>query len=369
MKKNIIVLIAVGVILAMLGGCGQTNKVAVLSNGVYVNSLYNSEDMTDISGDAFVLKNNNLAYAAGTMGFGFTYTDEMIRINSQGKMCVVLDQPYAVSLTYITEKSAALYQGSADTEAMSEEGMEDLWQNIAQTAFAYAGVFRCPGDDASVEAAYTDWVQSYDYIEIICEYENDLYVLGYNTDYADLELTADEQTDLAALIADRENFKSNLCIFRRESPAAGEPLTFKAKTLDSETVTEDIFKDYKLTMVNIWATYCAPCIEEMPELQKLYEQLPDGVNLVTVVVDGAEDPELVKEIYDSAKGTFMVIFPDEGLEEGLLDAYNTVPTTVFVDKDGNIVGKAQIGAPAQVGKGKLVDAYLDLINDRLQSVE
>ena len=36
-----------------------------------------------------------------------------------------------------------------------------------------------------------------------------------------------------------------------------------------ETVTQDIFADYDLTMVNVWATWCGYCVEEMPELAKL----------------------------------------------------------------------------------------------------
>ena len=42
--------------------------------------------------------------------------------------------------------------------------------------------------------------------------------------------------------------------------------TFESKTLDGEDVSQDIFSKADLTMVNIWGTFCGPCIKEMPEL-------------------------------------------------------------------------------------------------------
>lgn len=151
----------------------------------------------------------------------------------------------------------------------------------------------------------------------------------------------------------------------------GEPprVAFNAVTLDGETVSESIFAEYDLTMINIWATYCEPCIEEMPELQELYGQLPENVNMITICWDGEEDPALTREIYDYAGGTFRVLFPDEGLTKGYLSSVGAVPTTIFVDKDGNTVGEAQVGTPGLVGEGVLVDAYLQLISDHLAQLD
>ena len=49
---------------------------------------------------------------------------------------------------------------------------------------------------------------------------------------------------------------------------------FTTEDLDGNEVTESILKDKDVTMINIWGTFCPPCIEEMPELAKLSASLP-----------------------------------------------------------------------------------------------
>jgi len=156
-----------------------------------------------------------------------------------------------------------------------------------------------------------------------------------------------------------------------DDTAADEALTlsFEATTLDGDMVSDAVFADYRLTMVNIWATFCNPCIEEMPELQDLYGQLPEGVNMITICADGESETELAQEIYDSVDGTFMVVLANEDLLQGFLSKISGVPTTVFVDSSGKVIGDFQLGAPDVAGEGKLAGAYLELINDRLQQLE
>ena len=50
---------------------------------------------------------------------------------------------------------------------------------------------------------------------------------------------------------------------------------FTTQDLDGNTVTQDIFKEHKLTLVNAMGTWCSPCVQELPELQKLYENMKD----------------------------------------------------------------------------------------------
>ena len=65
-----------------------------------------------------------------------------------------------------------------------------------------------------------------------------------------------------------------------DAPAAEEAefsdLTeFTAVTADGEKITQDYFRDYDATIINIWATYCPPCIEEMPKLAELEKNRPE----------------------------------------------------------------------------------------------
>ena len=51
---------------------------------------------------------------------------------------------------------------------------------------------------------------------------------------------------------------------------------FEAKTLDGEDVTQEIFGQSKLTMINIWGTFCGPCIQEMPDLGEISRSYDSG---------------------------------------------------------------------------------------------
>ena len=143
----------------------------------------------------------------------------------------------------------------------------------------------------------------------------------------------------------------------------GSVLQFTTTTLDGETVTEEIFSDYDLTMINIWASWCPGCVEEMPELAQLYDQLPQDVNLLTLTVDSQGDLPLAQDIVDSVEAQFMTLTYSEDLGESLLAKIDLVPSSVFVDSSGVIVGEPLVGAP---GKGEeLVENYLLEIENRL----
>ena len=67
---------------------------------------------------------------------------------------------------------------------------------------------------------------------------------------------------------------------------AGILSDFSTTDLDGNAADESIFAEYKLTMVNIWATFCGPCISEMPELGELASEYADkGMRVVGLVTD------------------------------------------------------------------------------------
>lgn len=137
---------------------------------------------------------------------------------------------------------------------------------------------------------------------------------------------------------------------------------FIAKDLDGNTVTESIFGDKDLTVVNIWGTFCGPCVREMPELGAWAKDMPDNVQLIGLVIDiaGDEDTEhhdLAVSIMQNAEADFTQIIANQDFADILKDVYG-VPTTMFVDKDGNIVGDSIIGADVD-GYKKFVEDYLN----------
>ena len=76
---------------------------------------------------------------------------------------------------------------------------------------------------------------------------------------------------------------------------------FETKGVDGKDYTEKVFSDYDLTLVNVFTTWCSPCVNEIPELEKLYEEMKEkGVGVVGVVLDtvgddGKQDDATVKK--------------------------------------------------------------------------
>ncbi|MBO3443850.1 TlpA disulfide reductase family protein [Clostridium sp. CCUG 7971] len=140
---------------------------------------------------------------------------------------------------------------------------------------------------------------------------------------------------------------------------------FKAKDLNGKEITSDIFSKYKLTMINIWNTGCGPCIEEMPEIEKLYEDLPKDTNIISICTDAGDskkDLDFAKEIMKMTGAKFTTLIPDEFLKRNLTDDVQAFPTTIFVDSEGKAVGTPHFDE--QTAK-----AYEKSIIDRLKLVE
>ena len=142
--------------------------------------------------------------------------------------------------------------------------------------------------------------------------------------------------------------------------------SFETTTLAGDTVNQDILADYDLTMVNIWATWCPPCIAEMPDLVEVHESLPENVNMITFSEDSDREPELAQEIIDSVSAKFMVMTPSESITANITSYITAFPTTIFVDSTGNVVGEPIIGAPGQ--EGEITAAYLAAIDERLATL-
>ena len=120
---------------------------------------------------------------------------------------------------------------------------------------------------------------------------------------------------------------------------------FDSQTLDGEEVTEEIFAEADLTMVNIWGTFCNPCIMEMPDLGELSREYADkGFQIVGLVSDVMEPgDETAMEIVKETKADYRHLIASEDLINNVLRYVSSVPTTVFVDREGNVVGEVYSG--------------------------
>lgn len=127
-----------------------------------------------------------------------------------------------------------------------------------------------------------------------------------------------------------------------ESAAVDGPFTsFSAATIHGDDISQTVFADRDLTLVNLMATWCSPCIAEMPELEELYTE--GSVGVIGVVIDTASGGTVDEEAVETAQYieerlgiTYPLIIPDPSGFDGLVATIQAVPTTYFVRSDGSV---------------------------------
>lgn len=141
-------------------------------------------------------------------------------------------------------------------------------------------------------------------------------------------------------------------------------LAFSAQTLDGETVDQSIFENARLNIVNLWATYCSPCIEEMPDLGELAQDGGTDYQIIGICadLDGTDETlQLAKDIVSETGANYTHLQPSESLLP-VLTASNSVPVTFFFDSEGAVVGQGILGARDK-------ETWQNLIADRLAEVD
>ena len=145
---------------------------------------------------------------------------------------------------------------------------------------------------------------------------------------------------------------------------------FETKGVDGKDYTEKVFSDYDLTLVNVFTTWCSPCVNEIPELEKLYEEMKEkGVGVVGVVLDTVGDDakqneDTVKKagvLQEKTKASYPFLVPDSTMMNGRLNGISAFPETFFVDKEGNIVGETYSGSHTLDEWKEIVEKELKII--------
>lgn len=138
-------------------------------------------------------------------------------------------------------------------------------------------------------------------------------------------------------------------------------VSFTAQTPFSDTIDSSVFADYDLTMINIWGTLCKPCIKEMPDIQKIYEDMQtENVNVIGFIANYQDDRvEKAKEILIELKITYSNVIFDDDVSGTITSQIPGYPTTVFVDNKGNVVGELVTGA-------RSYEEYKSIIKERLE---
>lgn len=159
------------------------------------------------------------------------------------------------------------------------------------------------------------------------------------------------------------------CSGETVSVEKGEPVfgSFATTDLSGNPVDQQVFTARKLTMVNIWATFCSPCIKEMPELAQLEEEFSDAFQIIGIVADAADKngnaiankKAEALSIIETTGADYLHLLPSVSLNKAYLNNVNAVPETVFVDENGNQVGTRYIGAKTKAQWREIIVSLLE----------
>lgn len=129
-----------------------------------------------------------------------------------------------------------------------------------------------------------------------------------------------------------------------EETQSGETgVAFEGQDIEGNAVSSSVFEDSKLTMVNVWATYCNPCLKEMPELGELAKEYePDQFQLIGIISDvqegaGDEALEYALGLIEQTGADYPHLLLNESIYRGLLTEVSAVPTTFFVNENGEVL--------------------------------
>ncbi len=144
-------------------------------------------------------------------------------------------------------------------------------------------------------------------------------------------------------------------------------ITFEANTIDGEAFASDIFSQSRLTMINVWATYCNPCLSEMPDLGEIVAEYDSAefqmIGVISDVADGASEDDInnAKDLIEQTSANYPHLLLNESLYRNLVGGVSSVPTTFFVDQKGEMLGYA-IGAQSK-------DTWVSIIEDLLSKCD
>ena len=172
------------------------------------------------------------------------------------------------------------------------------------------------------------------------------------------------------VLAEKSDLEGDMVFSADSQNAVTDLSNLQTKDIDGKEFSSKDFANYDLTMVNVFATWCSPCVQEIPDLAEIQKEMKDkGVNIVGVVTDTVDQTgenrealEKAKLIRERSKAEYPFLIPDQSNFNGRLSGIQAFPETFFVDKKGQIVGETYSGSRNK-------KAWIEIIEKELAKVK
>ena len=186
-----------------------------------------------------------------------------------------------------------------------------------------------------------------------------------------VEITEKKERPENGFVLSEKSDLENTKAFSTDSQNVATDLSnLQTMDIDGKEFSGKDFSDYDLTMVNVFATWCSPCVQEIPDLAEIQKEMKGkGVNIIGVVTDTVDQTgenqealEKAKLIRERSKAEYPFLIPDKSNFNGRLSGIQAFPETFFVDKKGQIVGETYSGSHNK-------KAWLEIIEKELAKVK
>lgn len=154
------------------------------------------------------------------------------------------------------------------------------------------------------------------------------------------------------VLSEKSDLEGTMAFVGNSGDAVTDLSNLVTKDIEGKEFSSKDFANYDLTMVNVFATWCTACVQEIPALAEVQKEMQSkGVNIVGVVTDTVDDSgenqealEKAKLIMERTKANYSFLMPDKSNFNGRLNGIQALPEIFFVDKNGQIVGESYSGS-------------------------
>ena len=200
------------------------------------------------------------------------------------------------------------------------------------------------------EAARIPFMKAMLYVEIFDDYDKATALLEHlKTDYPGTKPAEEAQSVIKQLDARIAAKKIQAQL------VPGKPFpNFEEKDLDGKPLSISAYKG-KILLVDFWATWCGPCVGELPNVIKTYEKHHgDGFEIIGVSLD--QDKGKLASFIAEKKMPWQQYFDGQGWQNKLAQKYGiqAIPATFLLDKEGNILARDVRGEQLETAVAKAV---------------